>query len=82
MISLFHLSSSPELIKEKKILFIPGINANSLPSRLLFDIHLLCNLVGFRDMSSDTAKENASVVDSSVTEWKHDMGNSDDPGIK
>ncbi|KAB1217143.1 Zinc finger CCCH domain-containing protein 45 [Morella rubra] len=30
-------------------------------------------------MSSDTAKENASVVDSSVTEWKHDMGNSDDP---
>lgn len=32
-------------------------------------------------MSSDTAKENASVVDSSVTE-KHDMGNSDDPGNK
>ncbi|XP_024029077.1 uncharacterized protein LOC21405928 isoform X3 [Morus notabilis] len=31
-------------------------------------------------MSSDTAKENASVVDSSVTEWKQDMGNSDDPG--
>ncbi|KAG6791789.1 hypothetical protein POTOM_000922 [Populus tomentosa] len=31
-------------------------------------------------MSSDSAKENASVVDSSVTEWKHDMGNSDDPG--
>ncbi|KAK9276746.1 hypothetical protein L1049_006282 [Liquidambar formosana] len=30
-------------------------------------------------MSSDTAKENASVVDSSVTEWKHDMGNMDDP---
>ncbi|GAV79602.1 YTH domain-containing protein [Cephalotus follicularis] len=30
-------------------------------------------------MSSDTAKENASVVDSSVTEWKSDMGNSDDP---
>ncbi|KAF5478371.1 hypothetical protein F2P56_004936 [Juglans regia] len=30
-------------------------------------------------MSSDTAKENASVVDSSVTEWKQDMGNSDDP---
>ncbi|XP_024954173.2 uncharacterized protein LOC102622363 isoform X10 [Citrus sinensis] len=29
-------------------------------------------------MSSDTAKENASVVDSSVTE-KHDVGNSDDP---
>ena len=28
----------------------------------------------------DTAKENASVVDSSVTEWKQDMGNSDDPG--
>ncbi|KAJ8766179.1 hypothetical protein K2173_021696 [Erythroxylum novogranatense] len=28
-------------------------------------------------MSSDTAKENASVVDSSVTEWKHDIGNSD-----
>jgi hypothetical protein len=33
-------------------------------------------------MSSDTAKENASVVDSSVTEWKQDMGNSDDPGKK
>lgn len=33
-----------------------------------------------RDMSSDTAKENASVVDSSVTDWKQDMGNSDDPG--
>ena len=31
-------------------------------------------------MSSDSAKENASVVDSSVTEWKHDIGNSDDPG--
>ncbi|CAB4279745.1 unnamed protein product [Prunus armeniaca] len=30
-------------------------------------------------MSCDTAKENASVVDSSVTEWKQDMGNSDDP---
>lgn len=30
-------------------------------------------------MSSDTAKENASVVDSSVTDWKHDMGNFDDP---
>ncbi|XVE64940.1 hypothetical protein DITRI_Ditri07aG0142300 [Diplodiscus trichospermus] len=30
-------------------------------------------------MSSDTARENASVVDSSVTEWKNDMGNSDDP---
>ncbi|PON57468.1 YTH domain containing protein [Parasponia andersonii] len=30
-------------------------------------------------MSSDTAKENASVVDSSVTEWKQDMGNSDYP---
>ncbi|KAF9689417.1 hypothetical protein SADUNF_Sadunf01G0090100 [Salix dunnii] len=30
-------------------------------------------------MSSDSAKENASVVDSSLTEWKHDMGNSDDP---
>uniref|UniRef100_A0A5B6YV21 YTH domain-containing family protein n=1 Tax=Davidia involucrata TaxID=16924 RepID=A0A5B6YV21_DAVIN len=30
-------------------------------------------------MSSDTAKENASVVDSSVTEWKHDMENLDDP---
>uniref|UniRef100_A0A2P2LE43 YTH domain-containing family protein n=1 Tax=Rhizophora mucronata TaxID=61149 RepID=A0A2P2LE43_RHIMU len=28
-------------------------------------------------MSSDTAKENASVVDSSVTEWKHEMANSD-----
>jgi hypothetical protein len=34
------------------------------------------------DMSSDTAKENASVVDSSVTEWKQEMGNSDDPGNK
>ncbi|XP_017973795.1 PREDICTED: YTH domain-containing protein 1 isoform X2 [Theobroma cacao] len=30
-------------------------------------------------MSSDTAKENASVVDSSATEWKNDVGNSDDP---
>ncbi|CAI0414097.1 unnamed protein product [Linum tenue] len=29
-------------------------------------------------MSSDTGKENASVVDSSVTDWKLDMGNSDD----
>ncbi|KAM7525664.1 hypothetical protein LguiA_015566 [Lonicera macranthoides] len=28
-------------------------------------------------MSSDTAKENASVVDSSVTEWKHYMGDFD-----
>lgn len=33
-------------------------------------------------MSSDTAKENASVVDSSVTEWKLDMGYSEDPGNK
>ncbi|MED6131318.1 hypothetical protein PIB30_008651 [Stylosanthes scabra] len=32
-------------------------------------------------MSSDSAKENASVVDSSLTEWKHDIGNSDDPGL-
>ncbi|KAG4972972.1 hypothetical protein JHK87_029793 [Glycine soja] len=31
------------------------------------------------DMSSDSAKENASVVDSSVTEWRNDIGNSDDP---
>ncbi|KAL2987414.1 hypothetical protein AAZX31_11G027500 [Glycine max] len=30
-------------------------------------------------MSSDSAKENASVVDSSVTEWRNDIGNSDDP---
>ncbi|XP_020218107.1 YTH domain-containing protein 1 [Cajanus cajan] len=30
-------------------------------------------------MSSDSAKENASVVDSSVSEWRHDIGNSDDP---
>ncbi|KDP25549.1 hypothetical protein JCGZ_20705 [Jatropha curcas] len=30
-------------------------------------------------MSSDTAKENASVVDSSATEWKQEMGNFDDP---
>lgn len=30
-------------------------------------------------MSCDTAKENASVVDSSVTERKEDMGNSDEP---
>ncbi|EOY24559.1 YTH family protein, putative isoform 1 [Theobroma cacao] len=30
-------------------------------------------------MSSDTARENASVVDSSATEWKNDVGNSDDP---
>lgn len=33
-----------------------------------------------RGMSSDTAKENASVVDSSLTDWKQDIGNSDDPG--
>lgn len=33
-------------------------------------------------MSSDTAKENASVVDSSVTEGKRDMGYSEDPGNK
>lgn len=31
-------------------------------------------------MSSDTAKENASVVDSSVTEWKNERGNMDEPG--
>ncbi|KAL3499439.1 hypothetical protein ACH5RR_038532 [Cinchona calisaya] len=30
-------------------------------------------------MSSDTAKEDASVVDSSVTEWKNDMRNLDGP---
>ncbi|KAK2989126.1 hypothetical protein RJ640_027200, partial [Escallonia rubra] len=30
-------------------------------------------------MSSDTAKENASVVDSSVTEWKHETGYLDNP---
>ncbi|KAI4315340.1 hypothetical protein L6164_028161 [Bauhinia variegata] len=30
-------------------------------------------------MSSDSAKENASVVDSSLTERKQDIGNSDDP---
>ncbi|XP_024009799.1 zinc finger CCCH domain-containing protein 45 isoform X1 [Eutrema salsugineum] len=30
-------------------------------------------------MSSDTGKENASVVDSSLTDWKQDIGNSDDP---
>ncbi|XAR70370.1 hypothetical protein NMG60_11027206 [Bertholletia excelsa] len=30
-------------------------------------------------MSSDTAKENASVVDSSLTEWKHDVENSHGP---
>lgn len=33
-------------------------------------------------MSSDTAKENASVVDSSVTEWKHYMGDFDNQGNK
>lgn len=33
-----------------------------------------------RDMSSESVKENASVVDSSLTECKHDVGNSDDPG--
>ncbi|CAN6712811.1 unnamed protein product [Malus baccata var. baccata] len=33
------------------------------------------------DMSCDTTKENASVVDSSVTDWKQDIGNSDDPGL-
>lgn len=32
-------------------------------------------------MSSDSAKENASVVDSSVTEGRNDIGNSDDPGF-
>ncbi|XP_057977021.1 uncharacterized protein LOC131164081 isoform X2 [Malania oleifera] len=32
-----------------------------------------------KDMSCDTTKENASVVDSSLTEWKHEMGNLDDP---
>ncbi|XP_047168180.1 YTH domain-containing protein 1 isoform X7 [Vigna umbellata] len=32
-------------------------------------------------MSSDSAKENVSVVDSSVTEWRNDIGNSDDPDI-
>ncbi|KAM7531211.1 hypothetical protein LguiB_034621 [Lonicera macranthoides] len=32
-------------------------------------------------MSSDTAKENASVVDSSVTEWKHYMGDFDNQGL-
>jgi len=32
-------------------------------------------------MSSDSTKENASVVDSSVTEWRNDIGNSDDPGF-
>lgn len=32
-------------------------------------------------MSSDTtAKENVSVVDSSLTDWKQDKGHSDDPG--
>ncbi|KAF3448454.1 hypothetical protein FNV43_RR09167 [Rhamnella rubrinervis] len=30
-------------------------------------------------MSSDTARENASVVDSSLTEWKQDVRNSEDP---
>ncbi|XP_019172727.1 PREDICTED: uncharacterized protein LOC109168137 isoform X2 [Ipomoea nil] len=32
-------------------------------------------------MSSDTAKENVSVVESSGTEWKNDKGNMDDPDI-
>lgn len=33
-------------------------------------------------MSSDTtAKENVSVVDSSLTDWKQDIANSDDPGV-
>lgn len=31
-------------------------------------------------MSSDTTKENASVIDSSLTEWKNDMGNLGGPG--
>ncbi|KAF3457615.1 hypothetical protein FNV43_RR02273 [Rhamnella rubrinervis] len=36
-----------------------------------------------RDMSSDTARENASVVySSSLTEWKEDMRNSEDPGLE
>ncbi|XP_047338906.1 YTH domain-containing protein 1 [Impatiens glandulifera] len=30
-------------------------------------------------MSTDTARENASVVDSSLTEWKNDTGTVDDP---
>ncbi|XP_013675811.1 YTH domain-containing protein 1 isoform X2 [Brassica napus] len=32
-------------------------------------------------MSSTTAKENVSVVDSSLTDWKQDIANSDDPGV-
>ncbi|CAN4075947.1 unnamed protein product [Withania somnifera] len=31
-------------------------------------------------MSSDTAKENASIAGSSVTEWKNERGNLDEPG--
>lgn len=31
-------------------------------------------------MSSDAAKENASVADSKVTEWKKERGNFDGPG--
>lgn len=31
-------------------------------------------------MSSDTTKENVSVVDSSLTEWKNDTGYLDGPG--
>ncbi|KAK6263016.1 hypothetical protein QUC31_008832 [Theobroma cacao] len=43
-------------------------------------LYLLSDRRANKDMSSDTAKENASVVDSSATEWKNDVGNSDDPG--
>lgn len=31
-------------------------------------------------MSSDNVKENASVADSTVTEWKNGRGNLDEPG--
>ncbi|XP_021299097.1 uncharacterized protein LOC110427802 isoform X2 [Herrania umbratica] len=42
-------------------------------------LYLLSDRRANKDMSSDTARENASVVDSSATEWKNDVGNSDDP---
>ena len=47
-----------------------------------FNLFFFCYIrtEAIKDMSSDTAKENASVVDSSVTEWKQDMENLDDQG--
>lgn len=58
-----------------------NLSADCFPFTLL-----MCNLqsnTGICEvMSSDTGKDNASVVDSSVTEGRHDMGTLDNPGIK